>query len=127
MTRAVWDRVRLAEVVREAAAQADWLAPVAGTEPIEQPTRAARTGRPAEYTDEHYRAVGRVYSAAVAEGQPPVRAVARAFEGRPHPTRPDERLSGLLRTSDKRARTWVRAARARGYITDSTPQRGDQE
>jgi len=115
VTRAVWDRVRVGHLIDEAAALVAWLGPVTKhperAEPFE--TRPQRRGRgrgaPARYSDEHYRRVGQVYMAALAERMPPVRAVAKAFVGG---------FPGLTETRDRRARTWVREARARGYITE---------
>jgi len=121
VSRAVWDRVRVAEVIAEAAAMVAWLGPI-----TRQPERAAPfrdsqrprgPGRPPEYDDEHYRRVGQVYMAAREAGLAPVRAVARAFED-------SGRFRELTAPTDRRARYWVRAARARGYI--GTPKDGDQ-
>ena len=111
LTRAVWDRVRVGEVLGEAAAVARWLAPVtrADVTPFEtEPQHRGRgMGRPSVYSDAHYRRVADVYRAALAAGRPPVRAVAQAFAGG---------APGLTDSRDARARAWARAARARGYL-----------
>lgn len=126
LTRAVWDRVRPANVIREARDSVAWFHPELAAE-FTDPGTAFRRGRPPEYPDEFYRRVGQVYMTALAEHESPVRTVARAWEGKPHPGRPSEILTGLLSTTDKRARAWVRAARARGYITDSTHMKGGEK
>lgn len=66
-----------------------------------------KRGAPRQYSDGHYRRVAAVYQAAEAAGRPPVREVARAFEGK---------FPGLTDPTDRRARAWVRAARARGFL-----------
>jgi len=119
VTRGVWDRVRLAAVIDEAARLVAWLGPVnrhpERAQPFEtRPQHRGRAkGRPFVYSDDHYRRVGRVYRAAEVAGAPPVRAVALAFAGA---------FPGLTDPTDRRARSWVRAARARGYIADEEAQ-----
>jgi hypothetical protein len=123
ITRTVWDRVRLIEVIDEAVALVAWLGPVSRhperAEPFERrPQRRGRgKGRPAQYSDEHYRRVGAVYMAAFADAttrHAPVRAVAKAFAG--------EVEGNLLAANDKRARSWVREARRRGYIREEVTE-----
>jgi hypothetical protein len=116
VTRRVWDRVRLAEVIREAEALAEWLAPLKrGGQPLPASSRPRSPGRPREYDDDHYRRVGAVYMAAKAAGEAPVRAVARAFA---------EQFPGLTGQTDRRARSWVRAAKRLGFIAE--PGKGEQ-
>jgi hypothetical protein len=119
----VWDRVRLIEVIDEAVALVAWLGPVSRhperAEPFERrPQRRGRgKGRPAQYSDERYRRVGAVYMAAFADAttrHAPVRAVAKAFAG--------EVEGNLLAANDKRARSWVREARRRGYIREEVTE-----
>jgi hypothetical protein len=119
LTRAVWDRVRLQQVMDEAVALVAWLGPVSRrpdqAEPFERrpQNRGRGKGRPAQYSDEHYRRVGAVYMAAVGDAttrHAPVRAVAKAFAS--------EVEGDLLAANDKRARSWVREARRRGYIRE---------
>lgn len=120
VTRAVWDVIRPAAVIQEARDMVQWLNPGSETaKSIASRATPNRAGRPPEYTDEHYRAVALVYTAAEAQGLSPVREVAKAWEGRPHPRRPSELFSGLTGPNDKRARSWVRAARARGFLSDA--------
>jgi hypothetical protein len=115
LTRVVWDRVRLAERIAEAAQLVAWLGPVTKhperAQPFEtKPQKRGRAkGRPAVYNDDHYRRVGSVYTAARADGVWPVRAVAKAFAND---------FPGLDNTEDKRPRSWVREARRRGYIAE---------
>jgi hypothetical protein len=104
ITRAVWDRVRLAEVIADAVAQARW----------HRPTRAPAAdapkspGRPRDHSDAHYRRVGKIYRDALATGSgKPVRAVASALVGE---------FPGLTSQGDNRARAWVQKARALGFI-----------
>lgn len=117
--RAVWDRVRLAEVIREAEALAAWLAPLRPRAPkLPESDKPKSPGRPREYFNDHYQRVSKVYWAALAEGKPPVRAVARAFV---------KEFPGLTDLRDRRARSWVRAARSLGYIpeAESTKKGGE--
>lgn len=115
VTRAMWDRLRPAEIIAEAAATVAWLGPITGhperAQPFEtRPQKRGRgKGRPPIYSDDHYRRVAVVYMAAKMEGLPPVRAVAKAFE---------DQFPGVTAPKDRRARAWVRAARGRGYITE---------
>jgi hypothetical protein len=115
LTRAVWERIRLREVMDEAAAMVAWLGPVTKhpeqAQPFEtKPQRRGRgKGRPSIYSDDHYRRVGSVYMAAAKHRQSPVRAVAKAFEAE---------FPGLSDKGDRRARSWVREARRRGYIRE---------
>jgi len=116
VTRGVWDRVRLAGVIREAEALTEWLAPLKrGGQPLPASDRPRSPGRPRLYDDDHYRRVGAVHMAAQAEGSAPVRAVARAFA---------EQFPGLTDPTDRRARTWVRAAKRLGFIAE--PGKGEQ-
>lgn len=119
VTRAVWDRVRLAEVIREAEALAGWLAPMRpGVQRLPASDKPRSPGRPRTYDDGHYLRVANVYRAALAEGEPPVRAVARAFAGE---------FPGLTDPRDRRARSWVRTARALGYIDAEPTQKGGEK
>jgi len=114
LTRAVWQRVRLAEVMREAEALAGWLAPLKPGRPmLPGSTKPRSPGRPREYDDEHYRRVANIYLAAVAERKPPVRAVAAAFAAA---------YPGITDAHDKRARSWVRAARALGFLPSTVTE-----
>lgn len=125
LTRAVWQRVRLAEVIGEAAAMADWMRP---SRPHQAPLPAAKKprdpglrgpGRPREYDDAHYQRVAAIYMKAKEHGhRAPVRAVARALV---------KDFPGLTDRTDARARTWVRTARVRGFINDAKADRGDRQ
>ena len=112
VTRAVWDRVRVAEVIREAAETVAWLGPVVFKPDMITPIavddrpRGRGRGRPATYSDAHYRRVADIYSNA---GKRPVRAVAAAFASD---------FPGITGSTDRRARSWVREARRRGYISE---------
>ncbi len=119
VSRAVWDSVKPAALIQEARDLVAWLNPDSVAATGLATTTRKSAGRPPEYTDEHYRNVAMVYSAAVEEGLSPVREVAKAWEGKPHPRRSSELFSGLTAPTDKRARAWVRAARARGYLSDA--------
>jgi hypothetical protein len=104
ITRAVWDRVRLAEVIAEAVAQAQWHQPTSAP-PADSPKSP---GRPRDHSDDHYRRVGRIYSDALRTGSgKPVRAVALALV---------HEFPGLTDPGDNRARAWVQKARALGFI-----------
>lgn len=110
VTRALWDRVKVGEVIREAAAQAAWLAPVLGTPSrarIEPSTSSKGRGAPRRLTDEFLQRVAAVVVTAQEHGEPHVRAVVREFV---------KDYPGLDSPTDKRARYWVRAARARGFL-----------
>lgn len=117
VSRKAWDSIKVATVIAEARTSAEWLAPATGrTAPAElaEPVRTGRRGRPPTYSDEHYRRVARVYLAAVAAGERPLRAVARAFEGE---------YPGLADSGDNRVKSWAVACRARGLL----PTRAENE
>lgn len=124
MTRRIWDRVRPAEMIREARDSVAWFHPERSADFTDQRAGARRGGRPSEYPDEFYRRVGQVYMTALANQESPVRAVAKAWKGKPHPGMPSKSLGDPTAPGDKRARAWVRTARDRGYITDGTPTKG---
>jgi hypothetical protein len=111
LTRAVWDRVRMAEVIAEAAAMVAWLAPVrksSGTAPSLGARRSP--GRPRDHDDDHYRGVADAYNNAVAQGsRQPRRAVAKALE---------REFPGITDKDDHRVRAWIDKAQALGFITD---------
>jgi len=114
VSRKAWDAVKVATVIDEARATASWLAPVTGRQApaeIEAPARTGQRGRPATYTNAHYRRVARMYQAAEKVGQRPLRAVARAFE---------HDYPGIADTGDYRVKAWAAAARAKGYLDTKT-------
>lgn len=118
ITRKAWEAVRMAAVLDEAVNLVNWLAPISkqpGMEKaLDSARRPTRRGRPRVYSDEELRNVAMVYLAAQAsEDQKirsaPVRAVAKAFEGK---------YPGLTGTKDRRARSMVRAARTIGFLPE---------
>lgn len=117
VSRKAWDSVKVATVIDEARATAEWLAPVTGRQaPAElaEPVRTGQRGRPATYSDDFYRRVARVYRAAELTGQRPLRAVARAFQSE---------YPGLADSGDNRVKSWAAACRARGLL----PTRAENE
>lgn len=117
INRKVWDRLRVAQVIGEAAALVAWLAPLSHQPQIAKAFEGSaggspRRGRPPTYSDDHYRRVAQVHLAALASKETkvrsaPVRAVARAFV---------HEFPGLTDSDDMRPRSWVRECRARGYV-----------
>lgn len=67
------------------------------------PRTAGQRGRPRYWTDDTYKEVGRIYSIAVAAGEPPVKAVTAA-----------------LKTTPRSASKLVSKARAAGYLPPTT-------
>jgi hypothetical protein len=123
VTAEVWKLVKVGSVIKEAVEQVSWLAPLSRHPEQASPfetgpqQRRWRKGRPAIYSDAHYQRVGQIYMAAVEDNRPPVRAVAQVFADED-----PQQWGRLTAGDDKRARAWVRAARARGYITDQKGQ-----
>ena len=112
LTPAIYRQVRYAEVLAEAVAQTEYLAPVTGREPL--PAVKTRKGRPRTYDDAHYRRVAKVYADAVAAGSAkPVRVVARVLSD------PAFGFGDLTTPTDHRARSWVRTATALGLISEA--------
>jgi hypothetical protein len=107
--------VRYAQVIDDALTTLQWLRPGAAARPVRS---GAQRGRPREYTDSFYAQVANVYMAAVKSGQRPVRAVAEAFSGEPHPTVEGETFGDLTVRHETRPRAWVSAARNLGFITE---------
>jgi len=110
VSRKAWDSVRVAEVISEARSSAEWLAPATGRvapAEIEAPAPTGQRGRPASYSAEFYGRVARIYRAAVAAGERPLRAVARAFESE---------YPGIADSGDYRVKSWIASCRSKGLI-----------